>query len=95
MSVGEPAARVGGRARVTGEQRYVADLTHDDTLHVKLVALDVARARIDGIDTAAALALPGVRLVMTPVDLPRPLPRFGPQRRDRPVLADGETKYHG
>jgi CO/xanthine dehydrogenase Mo-binding subunit len=95
VSVGEPAARVGGRARVTGEQRYVADLTHDDTLHVKLVALDVARARIDGIDTAAALALPGVRLVMTPADLPRPVPRFGPQRRDRPVLADGETKYHG
>src|SRR5439155_467881 len=25
----------------------------------------------------------------------RPMPRFGPQRRDRPVLADRETKYHG
>ena len=23
------------------------------------------------------------------------MPRFGPQRRDRPVLATGETKYHG
>ncbi len=95
MSVGEPAARVGGRARVTGEQQYVADLPHDDALHVKLVALDVARARIGRIDTAAALAVPGVRLVMTPTDLPDPMPRFGPQRRDRPVLATGETKYHG
>jgi CO/xanthine dehydrogenase Mo-binding subunit len=95
MSVGEPAARVGGRARVTGEQQYVADLPHDDTLHVKLVALDVARARIDGIDASAALAVPGVRLVMTAADLPSPMPRFGPQRKDRPVLADGETKYHG
>ena len=95
MNVGEPAARVGGRARVTGEQQYVADLPHDDALHVKLVTLDVARARIDRIDASAALAVPGVRLVMTPRDLPTPMPRFGPQRRDRPVLADGETKYHG
>ena len=95
MSVGEPAARVGGRARVTGEQQYVADLPHDDVLHVKLVALDVARARIGRIDAAAALQVPGVRLVTTPADLPDPMPRFGPQRRDRPVLATGETKYHG
>ncbi|MFL5750863.1 MAG: xanthine dehydrogenase family protein molybdopterin-binding subunit [Chloroflexota bacterium] len=95
MSVGDPAARVGGRARVTGEQQYVADLPHDDALHVKLVALDVARARIDRIDASAALDVPGVRLVMTPDDLPQPTPRFGPQRKDRPVLAAGETKYHG
>jgi CO/xanthine dehydrogenase Mo-binding subunit len=95
MSVGQPAARVGGRARVTGEQQYVADLPHDDALHVKLVTLDVARARIDRIDASKALAVPGVRLVMTPGHLPNPMPRFGPQRRDRPVLADGETKYHG
>ena len=32
---------------------------------------------------------------MTAADLPQPMPRFGPQRRDRPVLAVGETKYHG
>src|SRR4029079_11836369 len=95
MSVGEPAVRVGGRARVTWEQPYVADLPHGDALHVKLVALDVARARIDRIDATAALRVPGVRLVMTPADLPDPMPRFGPQRRDRPVLATGETKYHG
>ncbi len=44
---------------------------------------------------AAALAVPGVRLVMTAADLPQPMPRFGPQFRDRPVLAVGETHYHG
>jgi CO/xanthine dehydrogenase Mo-binding subunit len=32
---------------------------------------------------------------MTAGDLPQPVPRFGPQLRDRPVLAIGETKYHG
>jgi CO/xanthine dehydrogenase Mo-binding subunit len=82
-------------ARVTGQQAYVADIRLEDTLHVKLVTLDVARARIGAIDTRAACDVPGVRLVMTAADLPDPMPRFGPQRRDRPVLAVGETKYHG
>jgi CO/xanthine dehydrogenase Mo-binding subunit len=93
--VGGSPARVGGLERVTGRQAYVADIRLEDVLHVKLVTLDVARARIGAIDTRAACAVPGVRLVMTPAHLPRPMPRFGPQRRDRPVLADGETKYHG
>jgi CO/xanthine dehydrogenase Mo-binding subunit len=93
--VGGSPARVGGRDRVTGRQAYVADLRLDDVLHVKLVTVDAARARIIGIDATVALSLPGVRLVMTADDLPQPVPRFGPQRRDRPVLAVGETKYHG
>ncbi len=93
--VGRPAARVGGLDRVTGRQAYVADIPLDDVLHVKLVTLPVARARIGAIDDAAACAVPGVRLVMSAKDLPQPIPRFGPQRRDRPVIATGETKYHG
>jgi CO/xanthine dehydrogenase Mo-binding subunit len=93
--VGASPNRVGGVGRVTGSQRYVADIKLVDALQVKLVGLPVARARIVSIDTSAALAVPGVRLVMTPEDLPRPVPRFGPQFTDRPVLADGETKYHG
>jgi CO/xanthine dehydrogenase Mo-binding subunit len=93
--VGTPAARVGGLDRVTGRQAYVADIPLDDVLHVKLVTLPVARARIGSIDTRAACDVPGVRLVITAADLPQPIPRFGPQRRDRPVIASGETKYHG
>ena len=95
MTVGESPPRVGGVERVTGRQQYVADIHLEDVLHVKLVSLDVARARINAIDASAALAVPGVRLVMTASDLPDPMPRFGPQLRDRPVLAVGETKFHG
>ena len=93
--VGGSPARVGGVDRVTGRQAYVADIRLDDALHVKLVSLDCARARIIAIDATAALAVPGVRLVITAADLPEPMPRFGPQFQDRPVLAVGETKYHG
>jgi|TARA_B100001964_G_scaffold245611_1_gene333998 CO/xanthine dehydrogenase Mo-binding subunit len=47
------------------------------------------------IDTTKAAQVPGVLLVLTEKDLPQPVPRFGPQFQDRPVLAVGETKYHG
>lgn len=93
--IGEPTRRVGGIERVSGAQRYVGDLRLEGALHVALVTLDVARARIEGIDAADALALPGVRLVVAAADLPQPVPRFGPGHGDRPLLAVGETKFHG
>ncbi len=93
--VGAAAPRGGGYDRVTGQQQYVADIRLEDVLHTKLVTLDCARARIVSIDASAARQVPGVRLVMTAADLPQPVPRFGPQLQDRPVLAVGETKYHG
>ena len=65
QGIGASPARVGGVDRVTGHQAYVADIRLEDALHVKLVSLDVARARIIAIDTSAALAVPGVRLAIT------------------------------
>jgi CO/xanthine dehydrogenase Mo-binding subunit len=93
--VGAAAGRVGGVERVTGRQAYVADIRLEDALQVRLVTIDCARARIHSIDTSAARRVAGVRLAMTADDLPDPMPRFGPQFRDRPVLAGGETHYHG
>lgn len=94
-AVGVSEPRAGGRARVTGEQRYIADIRLDGALHVKLVHLDCGRARIVRVDTTAAEALPGVVAVVTAANLPQPMPRYGPVYADRPVLATGETKYHG
>jgi CO/xanthine dehydrogenase Mo-binding subunit len=93
--IGTSPNRVGGIGRVTGLQEYVADIKLTDVLEARLVTLDCARARIISIDTSAAMQVPGVRLVMTAADLPDPMPRFGPQQEDRPVIAVGETKYHG
>ena len=94
-TIGTSARRVGGIERVTGAQRYVADLRVDEALHVKLVHLDCARARIGLVDMAAAISVRGVRAIVTAADLPQPVARFGPGYRDRPLLASGETKYHG
>ncbi|MGB9358430.1 MAG: xanthine dehydrogenase family protein molybdopterin-binding subunit [Acidimicrobiia bacterium] len=93
--VGSSPNRVGGRDRVTGAQEYVADVHLVDELHAKLVTIDESKARIISIDTTKAEQVPGVRLVMTPDDLPTPMPRFGPQYQDRPVLAVGTVNYHG
>lgn len=93
--IGGAERRAGGCARVTGQQRFIADLRLQGMLHVALVRLDCARARIGAIDAAAAEAAPGVRCVVTAAGLPQPVPRFGPVVHDRPVLAVGETHFHG
>jgi CO/xanthine dehydrogenase Mo-binding subunit len=93
--IGDSPPRVGGPERVRGTLEYVADIRFGDALHVQLVTLDVARARIDSIDTSQAESIDGVVSIFTPEDLPNPMPRFGPQFHDRPLLAIGETKYHG
>ncbi len=95
LLIGTSPHRVGGYERVTGAQAYLADIHFADVLHAKLVTVPVGRARIISIDTRDAKAVPGVRLVMTADDLPQPVPRYGPQYQDRPVLAVGETKFHG
>jgi CO/xanthine dehydrogenase Mo-binding subunit len=93
--IGESPRRVGGQDRVTGLQRYVADIHLPEELHASLVTVPCARARILSIDTSAAMQVPGVRLIVSAADLPQPTPRFGPQFQDRPVIAVDETKYHG
>jgi CO/xanthine dehydrogenase Mo-binding subunit len=93
--VGASPNRVGGRDRVTGAQQYVADIHFTGELHAKLVKIEESRARIISIDTTKAEQVPGVRLILTPDDLPKPMPRFGPQYQDRPVLAAGVVNYHG
>jgi CO/xanthine dehydrogenase Mo-binding subunit len=94
-SIGRSERRLGGRARVTGEQEFVGDIGLERMLHVKLVHLDVGHARIVSVDTAAAAAVPGVRCVVTAADMAKPMPRYGPVYEDRPILAVGEAKYHG
>ena len=86
---------MGGIERVTGAQQFLADLRLEGMLHVKLVTLDCARARIISVDTSGALEVPGVVCVCHRAELPHPMPRFGPAFADRPVMAVGETKYHG
>ncbi len=94
-TVGADISRLGGIERVNGSQKFLADYDVAGMAHLKLVTLDVGRARINSIDASKALEVPGVVDVITSADLPQPVPRFGPERQDRPVIADEETKFHG
>ena len=91
----EPPIRVGGVERVTGAQRYAADLRFENVLHLKLVHLDCGHARIKSIDISDALKVEGVYGVVTTADLPQPVPRFGPTVMDWPLLAVNESKFFG
>ncbi|MGI5150240.1 xanthine dehydrogenase family protein molybdopterin-binding subunit [Plantactinospora sp. CA-294935] len=69
--VGEPLHRVDGWAKVTGQARYAADQPIPDLAYGVLVTSTIARGRIRRIDSAAALAAPGVLGVYTHENLPR------------------------
>lgn len=93
--IGQRLNRVGGYERVAGQLQYVGDIVLPEMLHAKLVHLPVAHARVTSIDASAAVAVTGVRGVFTAADFPEGVPLFGPMVRDRPVIADGETRFHG
>src|SRR5262249_60736332 len=69
---GTRAARA-GPAVVTGRAPYPLAVAMEGLLHMKLERSPHPRARIRAIDKAAALAVAGVRLVLTWEDAPRRL----------------------
>ncbi|HJS56454.1 MAG TPA: selenium-dependent xanthine dehydrogenase, partial [Vicinamibacteria bacterium] len=68
--IGQPLQRWQGAALALGERPYVADLKRDGLLHGALTLTRHARARVRGIDTSKARALPGVCAVVTADDVP-------------------------
>src|SRR5215510_7045420 len=57
-------------AKVTGRAKYAEDFRADGMLFAKLLVSPMPHARVRGIDTSAALAMPGVRAILTADDLP-------------------------
>ncbi|MFF4488699.1 xanthine dehydrogenase family protein molybdopterin-binding subunit [Streptomyces sp. NPDC001544] len=93
--VGESTLRPDGTLKVTGEFAYSSDLWHEDMLWGQLLRSTVAHAEIVSIDTAEALATPGVYAVMTYDDLPTGVRNYGLEIQDTPVLAHGKVRHHG
>ena len=82
-----------------GAGRYVENLPLDGALNATFVRSPFAHARIDGIDTSAAVALPNVQ-VLTGADVD--LPPFGPPpfpgldaAMGRPVIAKDTVRFVG
>ena len=66
------------RAKVTGQAKYAEDFRAEGMLFAKLMLSPRPHARVLGIDTSRALAMPGVHAVLTYEDLPKPAPPGGP-----------------
>ncbi len=92
--VGKPLRRVDARAKVTGETRFADDLSLPGMLHMKLVRSSVPHARLLGVDARAALAVEGVRAVLTGEQFPVP---FGilPVSQDEHALCTDKVRFVG
>src|ERR1700675_2568538 len=59
-------------AKVTGQAKYAEDFRADGMLFCKLLLSPMPHARVNRIHTNAALAMPGVKGILTADDLPAP-----------------------
>jgi CO/xanthine dehydrogenase Mo-binding subunit len=92
-SVGTSARRADAGPKVTGQAVYGVDFEIRGSLHAVLVRSPIASGRIRGIDIDAAMALPGVRRIVTATDAPARL--SGLALADQPLFADPIVRYEG
>src|ERR1700682_4188940 len=59
-------------AKVTGKAKYAEDYRADGMLFCKLLLSPLPHARVRSMDLSAALAMPGVKAILTADDLPAP-----------------------
>ena len=59
-------------AKVTGRSKYAEDYRADGMLFCKLLLSPMPHARVRSIDARAALAMPGVKAILTADELPAP-----------------------
>ncbi|MEU8798809.1 xanthine dehydrogenase subunit D [Spirillospora sp. NPDC048819] len=93
--VGESAPRPDGTLKVAGEFAYASDLWMDGMLWGATLRSPHPRALIRSIDIGPALAMPGVRAVLTHEDVPG-RKMFGiDHTEDQPVLAIDQVRHEG
>ena len=63
------------RAKVTGRARYAEDFRAEGMLFARLLLSRYPHARVRSIDTSAALAMPGVKAILTADEVPGPRTR--------------------
>jgi carbon-monoxide dehydrogenase large subunit len=108
FSIGQSVRRREDPRLLKGRGRYYDDLKVADQLHAAIVRSPHAHADIKGIDTRAALQMPGVHAVLTGEDYRKDglgsLPTMAPYKRrdggpmylpERPAIAIGRAMHVG
>ncbi|MFI1227391.1 MULTISPECIES: molybdopterin-dependent oxidoreductase [unclassified Streptomyces] len=90
QAVGRNPGAPAGPLVVTGTARYTFDVDVPGLLHMKLLRSPHPHARIVALDTAAALRVPGVHLVLTHHDAPERL--YSTARHEHPTEDPDDTR---
>ena len=92
--VGKPFRKVDARAKCTGQTKFADDIVLPRMLYAKILRSHLPHALIKNIDSAKALAMPGVFAVLTGKDLPIP---YGilPVSQDEHALCIDKVRFIG
>jgi 4-hydroxybenzoyl-CoA reductase subunit alpha len=92
--IGKPQPLIDGVEKATGQGKYSADFHFPDALVGRILRSPHSHARIRSIDVSAALAMPGVKAVVTGEDSDV---QFGilPVAKDEYPLAREKVRYKG
>lgn len=90
--VGRAKRRVDGLDKVTGQARFLSDLSLGRVAHARVLRSTQAHARIRRLDVSRARSAPGVKAVVTGSDCPD---RIGHALRDQYPLARDKVRYWG
>jgi xanthine dehydrogenase YagR molybdenum-binding subunit len=91
-AVGAAMTRVEGREKVTGRAQYAFEHRLEGMAYAWIVQATVARGRVRGVDSEAALAVPGAVAVLWHDNAPRVASH---DDRELAVLQDAEVAYRG
>ncbi|MFN3992654.1 MAG: xanthine dehydrogenase molybdopterin binding subunit [Tabrizicola flagellatus] len=94
MSMGKPLPHDAAPLHVTGQARYVDDLSMANALHLAFGLSTVAHGEITGMDLSAVKSAPGVVAVLSAADFDD-MPDCSPSAQDEPLLAVGKVHYVG
>ena len=97
--IGRPTIRQDILGHVTGRSRFYDDHLFDGLLHMRCVRSPHHHARVRAIDASAAEAMPGVRRIVRPGDVPKNLNTLlsllGFGRDDEPLITPETVGYRG
>ena len=92
--IGKPARRVDALEKVLGKAKYIADRKLPGMLTARCLRSEMPHARIVRLDVAPALAVPGVRAVITSDDFFEQ-GLYGFPVKDKTMLAHQKVRYVG
>lgn len=92
INITDNTKRLEAWEKVTGEAKYCDDLSTMDQLTARILTSPHAHALIQSIDISKAMAMPGVKAVITGRDYPG---LSGALIQDRPPLAVDRVRYAG